>query len=75
MTTEELDDVYNQIQWMLDGKMNKYEAARILNCSIATFDRLVSDGALPEGQARAGCHEKFWDKCDVMSFKNRNKKQ
>lgn len=73
MSSEDLEDIYNQIQWMLDGKMNKHEASRKLNCSIATFDRLVADGALPKGQSRVGSHEKLWDKSDIMAFKNRNK--
>lgn len=73
MSSEDLDDIYNQIQWMLDGKMNKHEASRKLNCSIATFDRLVVAGALPEGQSRVGSHEKLWDKSVIMAFKNRNK--
>lgn len=75
MSSEDLDEVYNQIQWMLDGKMNKYEAARKLNCSIATFDRLVVAGLIPEGQSRAGSHEKLWDKSAVMAYKNSQKKK
>lgn len=74
MSSDDLDEVYQQVQWMLDGKMNKYEASRKLNCSISTFDRLVAAGTLPEGQSRAGSHEKLWEKSVIMAFKNRNKR-
>lgn len=73
MSTEELDDIYNQVQWMLDGKVNKHEACKILRCSISTFDRHVSSGLLPEGQSRVGGHEKYWDKGDIMAFKRGGK--
>lgn len=75
MTSEELDDVYNEVQWMLEGKLTKFECARKLNCSISTFDRLVVCGAIPEGQSRAGSHEKFWNKRDIMAYKNRNRRK
>lgn len=75
MSTEDLDEIYNQVQWMLDGKLNKHEASKKLNCSIATFDRLVVARALPEGHSRVGGHEKYWDKSVIMAFKNRNKRK
>lgn len=73
MSSEELDDLCEQMQWMLDGKMTKYEGAKMLHCSTSTFDRLVRDGALPEGQQKAGSHEKYWNKADIVSYKRRNK--
>lgn len=71
MSPEDLDEVYDHVQWMLDGKMTKYEAAQKLNCSIATFDRLVSEGHLPKGQSRAGSKEKLWNKSDIMGYKRK----
>lgn len=68
MSDEELQAVCNEVQWMLEGRMTKYEVAKRLRCSTSTVDRLVRDGKLPEGRSRAGSHEKYWDKGDVIAY-------
>lgn len=68
MSDEELQAICNEVQWMLDGRMTKHEVAKRLGQSTSTVDRLVRDGKLPEGKSRAGSHEKYWDKADVLAY-------
>ena len=51
-----------------DAPMSKYQAFTYLNISRATFDNLVKEGKLPEGQKVAGFKELFWYKRDLDAY-------
>lgn len=48
-----------------DRDLSKYEAARYLNISRATFDNYVKEGKLPKGTKSAGFKELSWNKRDL----------
>lgn len=48
-----------------DRDLSKYEAARYLNISRATFDNYVKSGKLPKGKKTAGFKELSWSKFDL----------
>lgn len=58
-----------------DRELSKYEAARYLNVSRATFDNYVKDGKLPKGTKIAGFKELSWDKRDLDSFAQKLREQ
>lgn len=68
MTDDDLQAVCEEVQWMLDGRMTKHEVAKRINASTSTVDRLVRDGQLPQGKSRAGSHEKYWNKADIIAY-------
>ena len=51
-----------------DNPMSKYQAYTYLNISRATFDNLVKEGKLPEGNKVEGFKEKFWYKRDLDKY-------
>lgn len=51
--------------------ISKYRAMKYINCSPATFDRLVRVGKLPKGIRQAGFKEKFWKKSDIDKYLKR----
>ena len=55
--------------------ISKYKAIKYINCSPATFDRLVASGKLPEGSREAGFKEKFWKKSDIKEYIKRMKQE
>lgn len=51
-----------------DMPMSKYQCCEYLNISRTTFNNLVNDGKLPEGQKVQGFKEKFWYKKDLDKY-------
>lgn len=55
-----------------EPRISKYEAREYINCSMATFDRLVTSKKLPKGKKHIGFKEKFWKKSDIDKYLNKN---
>lgn len=51
-----------------DMPMSKYQCCEYLNISRTTFNNLVNEGKLPEGQKVQGFKEKFWYKKDLNAY-------
>lgn len=56
-----------------DRGLSKYDAARYLNISRATFDNYVKSGKLPKGRKTAGFKELSWSKLELDLYKERLK--
>ena len=68
ITEEECDKLVSLLSTIGEPRMSKYQACEFLNISRSTFDSLVREGKLPEGQRQAGFKEKFWKKSDIMKY-------
>lgn len=74
MTEEEMEETYERIQMLMDGRITKYEACDILNISRSTFDRIVERGDLPKGMPNKGGATLYWNKADIVRYKKERKK-
>lgn len=54
-----------------DEAISKYEACRYVGVSRSTFDRLVAEGRLPQGEKRAGWKELAWYQKDLDKYIDR----
>lgn len=61
LSDEQYDEILDQISFFSDAKskFSKYQAAKFLHISRATFDNYVKAGKLPEGRQQQGFKEKF----------------
>ena len=48
--------------------MSKYQCCEYLNISRTTFNNLVNEGKIKEGQKVQGFKEKFWYKKDLDKY-------
>lgn len=71
LTDDELENLFQQCQYLSSGTITKYEACEILHVSRATFDRLVLSGRLPKGMSRRGSHELYWNKFDIAKYRRK----
>lgn len=72
LTEEDMLIVYKKLQELSDNNsmMTKYEACHFLNgISRATFDRIVARGDIPKGHTHAGSKELYWNKYDLLKYK------
>lgn len=51
--------------------LSKYQAARFLGISRASFDNLIKEGVLPKGKKSAGFKELIWHEKDLIPFKDK----
>ena len=65
---EDEEELLNCLIKIGEPMMSKYKAMKYINCSTATFDRLVASGKLPKGKRQAGFKEKFWLKSDIDKY-------
>ena len=65
--TDMLSKFVNEVT-RCDQPISKYEAAKFLNVSRATFDNKIRIGEFPEGKKIAGFKEKVWYKRDLQKL-------
>lgn len=56
-----------------DKPMSKYQAFNYLHISRATFDNLVKEGKIPQGQKQQGFNELQWFQKDLDAYRKANK--
>ena len=68
ISEDQYDDILEQISFYTDvkSKMSKYQAAKYLNISRATFDNYVKAGKLPQGRKQQGFKELYWYRQDLV---------
>lgn len=71
LNEEQYENILEQISFFANSntKYSKYQAAKYLKISRATFDNYVKDGKLPKGRKQQGFKEIFWTKEDLETFK------
>ena len=64
LSDEQCDELLNVINKATNtqNKLSKYQACKYLGISRSTFDNMVREGKLPEGQKEQGFKELFWTK-------------
>lgn len=72
VTTQECNELVELLSRIGEERISKYEAMEYINCSKATFERLVLSGKIPQGRKQAGFKEKFWYKSEILQYIKRN---
>lgn len=70
---KQCDDIISVINKLVvpEVKYSKYQAAKYLGVSRATFDNWVRDKKVPRGRREQGFKEIFWLKKDLDNVKNK----
>ena len=70
---KDCDEVISTINKLIvpEAKYSKYQSAKYLGVSIATFDNWVRDKKIPKGRREQGFKEIFWLKKDLDNVKNK----
>lgn len=68
--------IFDELQVLAQNndRVSKYDACKYLHVSRATFDRLVSDGKIPQGEHQQGFKELSWKLKDLDCYKTMLKK-
>ena len=74
MSDDDLDNLCEQIPYMMNPLMSTEDVKEKLHVSDATLNRMVSRGDIPNGDCKKRGHTRYWKKCDILHFlKNRKK--
>lgn len=65
---EDAKCLLDKIVEISEPKLSKYQAMHYINCSRASFDRLIENGKLPQGKHQQGFKELFWKKSDIDKY-------
>lgn len=74
MSDEDLENLCEQIPYMLNPLMSTEEVKDRLRVSDATLNRMVARGDIPNGQSKKRGHTRYWKKWDIMHFLRNRKK-
>lgn len=64
--------ILNLAQQVFRKEVSKTEAADLLGVCTSTIDNYVKKNLIPKGQKRPGFNELFWNKADLLKFKQQN---
>lgn len=73
LSDEDLENLCEQIPYMLNPLMSTEEVKEKLRVSDATLNRMVARGDIPNGKCKKRGHVRYWKKWDIFHYL-RNKK-
>lgn len=68
LSDEELEDLCEQIPYLLNPMLSTEEVRDKLRVSEATLNRIVARGDLPNGECKKHGHTRYWKKWDVLHY-------
>lgn len=74
MSDEDLENLCEQIPYLLNPMMSTEEVKDKLRVSDATLNRMVARGEIPNGECKKRGHTRYWKKWDILHYlRNRRK--
>jgi len=68
MSDDDLDNLCEQIPFMMNPMMSTEEVKEKLHVSDATLNRMVARGDIPNGECKKRGHTRYWKKWDILHF-------
>lgn len=74
MSDEDLENLCEQIPYLMNPLMSTEEVKDRLQVSDATLNRMVARGDIPNGKSKKRGHTRYWKKWDILHYLRKRKK-
>ncbi len=68
MSDEDLENLCEQIPYLMNPLMSTEEVKEKLQVSDATLNRMVAKGDIPNGECKKRGHTRYWKKWDILHY-------
>ena len=75
MSDEDLENLCDQLPYLMNPLMSTEEVKDKLKVSDATLNRMVARGDIPNGECKQRGHTRYWKKWDILHFLKNHKKK
>lgn len=75
MSDEDLENLCEQIPYLMNPLMSTEEVKEKLQVSDATLNRMVAKGDIPNGECKKRGHTRYWKKWDILHYLKSRKKE
>lgn len=68
MSDEDLENLCEQLPYLMNPLMSTEEVKDRLHVSDATLNRMVARGDIPNGECKKRGHTRYWKKWDILRY-------